>query len=79
MRKGVGIRRQIIAILGVVQVLGALTACATPRFETFPEALYSCRMMQPNRVLRKASLPATDPRIATCLERHGWSTDGRRP
>lgn len=69
-------RNQSIMVLGLALVLGSTSACAAPRFETFPDALKSCRLMTPGRVLRKSSLPPTHPLVSACLERHGWSADG---
>lgn len=71
-------RRQFLAILGSMLVLGSVTGCAAPRFETYPDALHSCRMMQPSRTLRKSSLSPTHPLVAACLERHGWTPEGGR-
>ena len=70
-------KRQLIAMLGLMLVLGSVTGCAAPRFETYPDALHSCRLMQPNRTLRKSSLSPTHPLVAACLERHGWTPEGR--
>ena len=70
---------------GVVALTLALIAgCATPldqqeeRYQTFPEALQDCRQQQPNRHGQKYRLPPTHPRVAECLKRHGWGTDGSR-
>jgi hypothetical protein len=57
-------------------MLGAMTGCATPRFQSFTEALHSCRQMQPGRSLWKSRRPSTYPLVAACLERHGWTADG---
>jgi hypothetical protein len=59
-------------------LLGAMTGCATPRFEAFPDALHSCRQMQPGRALWKSRRPSNYPLVAACLERHGWAADGSR-
>jgi len=59
-------------------MLGAMAGCATPRIESFPEALHSCRQMQPGRTLWRSSRPSTYPLVAACLERHGWAPDGSR-
>ena len=56
--------------------------CATPLdqreelYRTFPDALSACRQQQPNRHGQKYRLPPTHSRIAECLKRHGWRTDG---
>jgi hypothetical protein len=59
-------------------MLGTLTGCATPRFESFAQTLHSCRQMQPGRLLWKSQRPSTYPLVAACLERHGWAPDGSR-
>lgn len=62
----------------------SLGGCATPLdqqeelYRTFPEALSACRQQQPNRHGQKYRLPPTHSRIAACLKRHGWRTDGTR-
>ena len=63
--------RMAARFVAAVLVLGAMAGCATPRFESFQEALHSCRQMQPGHSLRKGSRPATYPLVAACLERHG--------
>jgi len=65
-------------LLAAALALGAMAGCATPRFETFPQALHSCRQMQPGRSLWKSHRPSTYPLVAECLERHGWAPDGSR-
>ena len=70
--------RQVSVIVGLALMLGSAFGCATPRFETFSDAIHSCRLMQPGRTLRRSSLPSTHPGVAACLARHGWSADGRR-
>jgi hypothetical protein len=65
-------------LVAVALMLGAMAACATPRFESFEESLHSCRQMQPGRSLWKSRRPSTYPLVAACLERHGWTPDGSR-
>lgn len=60
----------------VMLVPGFMAACATPRFATFPEAVRSCRQIQPSRTVPRAGLSPAHPLMAACLERHGWSADG---
>jgi hypothetical protein len=69
--------RQVSVIAGLALMLVSASGRATPTFETFPEAIHSCRLMQPGRMLWRSSLPSTHPGVATCLARHGWSADGR--
>lgn len=69
-----------VAAWTVVAVLlpGAMAGCATPRFESFAEAVHSCRQMQPGPTLWKGRRPTTHPLVAECLDRHGWNPDGSR-
>jgi hypothetical protein len=68
--------RRRSVVVGFVLVIGSVAGCATPTFETFPDALHACRLMQPGRMTRKTKLPPTQPSVAACLERHGWRPDG---
>jgi hypothetical protein len=67
--------------LMAVQVL---SGCATPLeyredlYETFPDALQTCRHKASGRLAQRMNLPATHPHVADCLKRHGWQTDGSR-
>ena len=70
-------RQQLIKIAAMAITLASMAGCATT-FDTYPDALHACRLMQPGRTLRKVKLPATQPQVAACLERHGWSSDGRQ-
>jgi hypothetical protein len=70
------LRNSSIWSVAAVLALGTMAGCATPRFESFPDALQSCRQMQPGRTLWKNHRPATFPLVAACLERHGWNPDG---
>lgn len=71
-------RNQRVIILGLALVLVSASACTTPRFGTFPDALRSCRLLVPGHTLQKSRLPATHPLVSACLERHGWTADGPR-
>ena len=61
-----------------------LSGCATPLeyredlYETFPDALQTCRHQASGRLAQRRNLPATHPHVADCLKRHGWQTDGSR-
>lgn len=72
-------------LLLIALVLGqSLSGCATPLeyreelYQTFPDALRTCRQQQPGRLSRRVNLPATHPHVAQCLKRHDWNPDGSR-
>ncbi len=53
--------RPVMVVLVMALILSSAFGCATPRFETLPDAIHSCRLMQPGRTLRRNSLPTTRP------------------
>ena len=70
--------------VAAILLSAAMSGCATPldqseeSYQTFPNALSACRQQQPHRHGQKYRLPPTHPKIAACLKRHGWRTDGSR-
>lgn len=77
-------RNSVLKIGIVILTLALIAGCATPldqkedKYQTFPDALSACRQQQPNRHGQKYRLPPTHPKVAECLKRHGWATDGHR-
>jgi hypothetical protein len=61
-----------------------LTGCSTTgegakAADSYAEALRVCRFKaNGNRAARRNSLPAENPRVASCLTRAGWDTNGKR-
>lgn len=67
----------------VVAAHFGLTGCSTTgegikEADSYTEALRVCRFKANGNRAAKRNLPAEYPRVASCLTRAGWDTDGKR-
>ena len=74
------IRYLKFVLIGTILALqaGCASSLGEQRYDTFQQALSSCRHNQGGRVSRRATIPPTQPRVAECLKAHGWNSDGTR-
>lgn len=70
----------VVVLAAVGLIAGGCAASSSMREprngESFSQALHVCRMKQPGRTNRRLQLPPSQPRVAACLRRRGWSPEG---
>jgi hypothetical protein len=73
--------RALLLAVGMTAILG-MSGCGLVQpmeRSSFAEVLQGCRFKaNGNSAARRTPLPATYPRVATCLQRAGWHADGTR-
>lgn len=66
----------LVAVCAMACTTGSPRATAVSP-KSFQETLKVCRFQQGGGlIMRRRTLPPTQPRIAGCLARHGWTPDG---
>jgi len=73
--------RRVVLLIAVVTGMAALSGCSAFRSSqpnSYTEALQVCRFKANGNHPRRTPLPATNPRVESCLARAGWSPDGTR-